>query len=80
MRGRETFLETEDFPMTDQELKLRYDHWIERGEAVGRLLLRLRKLIAPNAKHRHPIVDSQSSPPAPGHGEEASESLAPGPM
>jgi len=30
---------------------------------------------AANAKHRHLIVDSQSSPPAPGHGEQAGESL-----
>ncbi len=30
---------------------------------------------AANANHRHLIVDNQSSPPAPGHGEQASESL-----
>jgi hypothetical protein len=43
-------------------------------------LVRYHGLFAPNAKHRHLIVDSQSSPPALGHGEQASESLPTAPM
>jgi hypothetical protein len=37
-------------------------------------------LIEPNAKHRRHIVDSQSSQPAPEHGEDASESNPTAPM
>jgi hypothetical protein len=43
-------------------------------------LVRYHGLFAPNAKHRHHIVDRQSSPPAPGHGEHASESNPTAPM